>query len=58
MRCKRLWTVSQERGFVAMAPDLFTALVDMGVQVTLVLGVILFLVSVGRDCRRAFSGPK
>ena len=41
-----------------MALDRFTSRVDRGVQVTLVLGVMLCLASLGRDCRRAFSGPK
>ncbi len=41
-----------------MALDLFTSLVDWGVQLTLVLGLMLYLSSIGRDCRRAFSGPK
>jgi hypothetical protein len=39
-----------------MAFDLFSSLFVMGVQLALVLGVMLFLVSLGRDFRRAFSG--
>ena len=41
-----------------MALDLFGSLFVMGVQLTLVLGVMLFLVSLGRDFRSVFSGHK
>ena len=38
-----------------MAFDLFTSLFAMGVRMTLVLGVMLFIVSLGRDAWNAFS---
>lgn len=45
-----------ERGFADMALDLFTSLLAIGVQLTLVLGGMLFLFSLGRDFRSAFLG--
>ena len=39
-----------------MAFDLFTSLFVMGVRFALVLGVMLFIVSLGRDAWSAFSG--
>lgn len=39
-----------------MAFDLFTSLFAMGVHLTLVLGVMLFIVSLGRDVRNVFLG--
>lgn len=44
-----------ERELVDMAFDLFTVLFAMGVRWTLVLGVMLFIVSLGRDAWNAFS---
>jgi hypothetical protein len=44
-----------ERKLVVMAFDLFISLVAMGVRFTLVLGVMLFIVSLGRDDWDAFS---
>ena len=38
-----------------MAFDLFTSLFATGVRFALVLGVMLFIVSVGRDVRKVFS---
>jgi hypothetical protein len=38
-----------------MAFDLFTSLFAMGVRFTLVLGVMLFIVSLGRDAWNGFS---
>ena len=35
--------------------DLFTSLFAMGVRFTLVLGVMLFIVSLGRDVWNTFS---
>ncbi len=39
-----------------MAFDIVTSLLAIGVQLTLVLGGMLFLFSLGRDFRRAFLG--
>ena len=44
-----------ERGLVDMAFDLFTVLFAMGLRFTLVLGVMLFILSLGRDAWNAFS---
>jgi hypothetical protein len=44
-----------ERELVDMAFDLFTSLFAMGVRITLVLGVMLFIVSLCRDVWTAFS---
>ena len=41
-----------------MAFDLFTSLFAMGVQLALVLGAILFLVSLGRDFKNVFRGQE
>jgi hypothetical protein len=38
-----------------MEYNLFTSLLLMGVRFTLVLGVMLFIVSLGRDAWNAFS---
>ena len=38
-----------------MAFDLFASLFAMGVRLTLVLGVMLFIVSLGRDAWNVFS---
>lgn len=38
-----------------MAFDLFTSLFAMGVRLALMLGVLLFIVSVGRDAWNVFS---
>ena len=38
-----------------MAFDFFTSLFAMGVRMTLVLGVMLFIVSLGRDAWNALS---
>jgi hypothetical protein len=46
---------SQVRGFVDMTFDLFSPLFAMGVRFTLVLGVMLFIVSLGRDGWNVFS---
>jgi hypothetical protein len=47
--------LSEERGFVDMAFGLFTSLFAMGVRFSLVLGVMLFIVSLGRDVQNVFS---
>lgn len=41
-----------------MALDIFDSLFAMGVRLTLVLGVMLFLFSLGRDFRSVFWGHK
>jgi hypothetical protein len=41
-----------------MAFDLFTVLFAMGMRFTLALGVMLFIVSLGRDAWNAFSSHK
>jgi hypothetical protein len=41
-----------------MTFDLFTSLFAMGVRFALVLGVMLFIVSLGRDALTAFSRHK
>jgi len=41
-----------------MALDLFTSLFAMGVRLTLVLVVMLFIASLGRDAWSAFSSHK
>jgi hypothetical protein len=41
-----------------MAFDLFTSLFGMGVRFILVLGVMLFIVSIGRDAWNVFSRPE
>jgi hypothetical protein len=60
MSFKRSWValheLSQERGFADMAFDLFTSLFAMGVQLALVLGAMLFLISLGRDFKNVFRG--
>ena len=38
-----------------MTFDLFTSLIAMGARFALVLGVMLFIVSLGRDAWTAFS---
>ena len=39
-----------------MAFDLFTSLFTMGIRVALVLGVMLFILSLGRDAWSVLSG--
>jgi hypothetical protein len=46
---------SEERGLGDMAFDLFSSLFAIGVRFTLVLGVMLFIVSLGRDGWNVFS---
>ncbi len=38
-----------------MAPDLFSPLFAMGMRFTLVLGVMLFIVALGRDAWSGFG---
>ncbi|MCX5723919.1 MAG: hypothetical protein NTX84_05250 [Nitrospirae bacterium] len=38
-----------------MALDLFNSLFALGAQLTLVVGAMLFIVSIGRDFRNMFS---
>ena len=49
------WRRSQERGLANMAVDLFTSLFAMGTRFAVVLGVMLFIVSLGRDAWNACS---
>jgi hypothetical protein len=60
MSFNRSWLIpeklSQERGLADMAFDLFTSLFTMGIRFALVLGVMLFIVSLGRDAWSIFSG--
>jgi hypothetical protein len=55
MSFKSSLPASQERGIVDMSLDLFSSLFAMGVRFTLVLGVMLFIVSLCRDGWNVFS---
>lgn len=60
MNSKRSWLISEElsleRGFADMAFDLFTSLFTMGIRFALVLGVMLLILSLGRDAWSVLSG--
>lgn len=59
MNFKRSWLtlhdLSHEGGFADMAFDLFNSLFTLGAQLTLVVGAMLFIVSIAQDFRNMFS---
>jgi hypothetical protein len=55
MSFKHSWLLSEERGFFDMGSDLITSLLAMSLRFTLVLGVMLFIVSLGRDAWSVFG---